>query len=51
MATVSTDWELEGMTTAEESVLGMIKVIESKTFLDTGTFWTWEGNVSKESSQ
>ena len=46
MANVSLGWEVEGIITADESVAGMLRVVEQKTFLDTGTFWTWEGNVS-----
>ncbi|KAF2724117.1 NAD(P)-binding protein [Polychaeton citri CBS 116435] len=42
MANVDLGWEVEGQMTPEESVSGCIKVIESKTLDDTGTFWTWD---------
>ena len=45
MANVSLGWEVEGIINANESVAGMLRVIEQKTILDTGTFWTWEGSV------
>ena len=45
MANVSLGWEVEGIINADESVAGMLRVVEQKTILDTGTFWTWEGNV------
>ena len=46
MANVSVGWEVEGIITAEHSVSCMLQVIGKKTIQDTGTFWTWEGNVS-----
>ena len=46
MANVSVGWEIEGIISAERSVSCMLQVIEGKTPRDTGTFWTWEGNVS-----
>ena len=46
MANISLDWEVEGTITAKESVTGMLRVITSKTFAATGSFWTWEGTVS-----
>lgn len=45
MANVAVDWEVEGIINAEESVSGMLQVVQSKSFRDTGTFWTWQGNV------
>jgi len=45
MANVSVGWEIEGIISAQESVAGMLHVVEKKTLQDTGTFWTWEGNV------
>lgn len=45
MANVSVGWEIEGIISAEESVSGMLQVIEQKTLQDTGTFWTWQGIV------
>lgn len=43
MANISLDWDVEGTITPEQSVSGMIPVIESKDIRDTGTFYTWEG--------
>lgn len=48
MANVSVGWEVEGIISAQESVAGMLRVVEKKTLQDTGTFWTWEGNVSPQ---
>ena len=45
MANVSLGWEVEGIMNVDESVAGMVRVVEQKTILDTGTFWTWEGKV------
>lgn len=46
MSNISVDWEVEGIIGAEESVTGMLSVIKSKSFTETGSFWTWEGKVS-----
>lgn len=46
LADVPLGWEVEGVMSPEESVLGMLTVISSKTIHDSGTFWTWEGKVS-----
>jgi len=46
MADVEVPWEVPDMMEPEESVRGMLKVIESKDYKDTGTFWTWDGRVS-----
>ena len=46
MANISLGWEVEGIINVEESVTGMLRVIEQKNIRDTGTFWTWQGNVS-----
>ncbi|KAF2228283.1 hypothetical protein BDZ85DRAFT_188017 [Elsinoe ampelina] len=43
MGNIEVGWTVEGIITAEESVRGMRKVIESKGVGDSGTFWTWEG--------
>ncbi|KAK4690681.1 hypothetical protein P7C71_g6164, partial [Lecanoromycetidae sp. Uapishka_2] len=43
MANISVGWEVEGIISAEESVTGMLRVIKSKNFAETGSFWTWEG--------
>lgn len=45
MANVSVGWEVEGIISPEESVKGMLEVVEKKNITDTGTFWTWEGKV------
>lgn len=48
MSKIDITWELDGgQLTAEESVLGMINVIQSKTIEHTGTFWTWKNEVNK----
>lgn len=48
MANVSVGWEIEGIISAQESVAGMLQIIEKKTFQDTGTFWTWQGTVGPQ---
>lgn len=45
MANIDVEWEVEGILTPQESVENMLPVIMQKTIEDTGTFWTWEGNV------
>ena len=45
MANIDKDWDVEGIIKAPESVAGMLKVVEKRSFQDTGTFWTWEGKV------
>lgn len=45
MANINVDWDVEGIIKAPESVKGMLKVVQGRTFKDTGTFWTWEGRV------
>ena len=49
MANISVGWEVDGIISAERSVAGMLRVVESKTIQDSGTFWTWEGLVSPRS--
>lgn len=46
MANISVGWEVDGIISAEQSVAGMLQVVESRTVHDTGTFWTWQGVVS-----
>jgi NAD(P)-dependent dehydrogenase (short-subunit alcohol dehydrogenase family) len=46
MANVQLPWEVQGIITPEESVKGMIGVIQSKGIQHSGTFWTWENKVS-----
>jgi NAD(P)-dependent dehydrogenase (short-subunit alcohol dehydrogenase family) len=46
MANVELGWEVEGQMTPQESVSQCIDTIESKTYDDSGTFWTWENKVS-----
>lgn len=45
MAKIEISWEVEGSLTPEDSVSHCIKVIESKSYEDSGTFWTWENKV------
>ncbi|PKY08586.1 putative short-chain dehydrogenase [Aspergillus campestris IBT 28561] len=43
MANIEITWEIDGgQISAEESVRGMLEVIQEKTIERTGTFWTWE---------
>lgn len=47
MSNIEIAWEIDGgQITAEESVVAMIDVIQSKTIEHTGTFWTWKNEVS-----
>jgi hypothetical protein len=46
MTNIDADLPIEGLITPQESVEKMLAVIPKKTIDDTGTFWTWEGNVS-----
>ena len=46
MANIDLAWDVEGILTPQESVEQMLKVVESKTLSDSGTFWTWEGKAS-----
>ena len=50
MANVELGWEVEGQMTPQESVSQCIDTIESKTYDDSGTFWTWENKVSLDCS-
>lgn len=50
MANISVGWEVEGIISAKDSVTGMLRVIKSKQFPDSGSFWTWEGKVSFSST-
>ena len=45
MANIDLDWEVEGIIKADESIRGMLQVIDSKGKDDTGTFWCWDGRV------
>ena len=45
MANVSVGWEVEGIISTEKSVSSMLRVISTKSFRDTGKFFTWEGKV------
>ena len=45
MGNIDVDWEVEGIIKAPESVDRMLSVVEKRSFQDTGTFWTWEGEV------
>ncbi|KAJ5519894.1 short-chain dehydrogenase [Penicillium fimorum] len=43
MGKIEIPWDLDGgQISAQESVSGLIGVIQSKTIEQTGTFWTWE---------
>jgi hypothetical protein len=44
MANIDLSWEVKGSIQADESVTGMLKVIEEKN--ETGSFWCWDGRVS-----
>jgi hypothetical protein len=44
MANIDLGWEVKGSIEADESVRGMLKVIEEKD--ETGSFWCWDGRVS-----
>lgn len=44
MANVDLGWEVKGSIQADESVSGMLKVIEQKD--ENGSFWCWDGRVS-----
>ncbi len=44
MANIDLGWEVKGSIEADESVRGMLKVIEEKD--ETGSFWRWDGRVS-----
>lgn len=47
MANIDITWEIDGgQITAEESVRALVNVIQSKTIEHTGTFWTWQNEVS-----
>lgn len=43
MGNIETPWTVDGIISPEESVRGMLSVIESRDVMDSGTFWTWEG--------
>jgi hypothetical protein len=45
MANIDLDWDVEGIIQANESVKGMLEVINSKDHTDSGTFWCWDGRV------
>lgn len=46
MANIDLDWDVEGIIQADESVRGMLDVINKKDKTDSGTFWCWDGRVS-----
>ncbi|KAK2006232.1 NAD(P)-binding protein [Colletotrichum eremochloae] len=43
MADIDIGWEVKGSISPQESVSGMLKVIEEKGQVGTGTFWRWDG--------
>jgi hypothetical protein len=47
MANIDLDWEVEGIITPEESVTKMLEVFATKGKDDSGTFWCWDGRVSR----
>lgn len=47
LANVELGWEVEGVITAEESVRDMLNVLDGLGSKDTGTFWRWDGKVSR----
>jgi hypothetical protein len=49
MHSVNVEWEVSGIISPEESVSALLQVIPSKTIEHSGTFWTWENNVSSPS--
>jgi len=51
MQNTGTEWEVEGIISAAESVSALIKVIESKGIQHSGTFWTWENKVCQTSTR
>ncbi|KAK3114164.1 hypothetical protein LTR53_007803 [Teratosphaeriaceae sp. CCFEE 6253] len=46
MANIEVEWEVEGQMEVGESVAACITTMESKGLADSGTFWTWKGEVS-----
>jgi hypothetical protein len=44
MANIDLGWEVKGSIQPDESVAGMLNVIEEKD--ETGSFWCWDGRVS-----
>lgn len=49
MSKIEISWSIDGgQISAQESVSGMIGVIESKNTNDSGTFWTFENEVSSK---
>uniref|UniRef100_A0A093VI98 Putative oxidoreductase n=1 Tax=Talaromyces marneffei PM1 TaxID=1077442 RepID=A0A093VI98_TALMA len=47
MGNLGIAWEISGgQITAEESVVAMIDVVQSKNIEHTGTFWTWKNEAS-----
>lgn len=51
MANIDLDWEVEGIIQPDESVRGMLEVIEKKNKDDSGSFWCWDGRVSRTKPQ
>ncbi|KAF2834654.1 NAD(P)-binding protein [Patellaria atrata CBS 101060] len=50
MSNINVPWEIEGVITPEQSVTAMIDVIQSKGIQHSGTFWTWQNQVSQPST-
>jgi len=47
MGDIEVGWEVEGVMQVDESVRGCLRVIEERRMDESGTFWTWEGEVSR----
>lgn len=47
MQNIEIGWEVDGLITAKESVKGVLEVIAKKNKADSGTFWCWDGRVSR----
>lgn len=51
MGDIEVGWEVEGVMQVDESVSGCLRVIEERRMEESGTFWTWEGKVSRVASE
>jgi hypothetical protein len=47
MANIPLGWDVEGVIQPKESVDGMLRVMAEKGEEDSGTFWCWDGRVSR----
>lgn len=46
MNSIDIPWDCGPLLEADESVRGMLKVVEEKKSEDSGSFWCWDGRVS-----